>query len=182
MKEKQGENNIDWCFSYPIKFTISRIQFVFAGFGDNKKEGSIINPFLFEDFKLGRYILINFESGVDKVCCINLYCLNAMFWMCWHVDDCLNTLCLHLSLIWNLPNMVARLWCSSGLVNTCFLVSECYLVIVKGLERYFERLLLANRIWCIFMIICCFFVSLLIQVYFVLIICLIRAKKTCLRG
>jgi len=167
---------------------ISRIQFVF-GLEIRKKEGSIRNPFLFEDFKLGRYILANLENGVDKAYWINFYCLNAMFWMCWHVDDCLNTLCLHLSLIWNFPNVVTRLWCSSGLVNACFWVSECYLVLVEGLKRYFEsyiawicRLLLANEIWCIFMMIYCFCFSLLIQVCLVLIMCLIRAKKTCFRG
>jgi len=156
---------------------ISRIQFVF-GLEIRIKEGSIRNPFLFEDFKLGRYILANLENGVDEACWINFYCLNAMFWMCWHVDDCLNTLCLHLSLIWNFPNVATRLWCSSGLVNACFWVSECssglvnayfwvsecYLVLVEGLKRYFEsyiawicRLLLANEIWCIFMMICCCF-------------------------
>jgi hypothetical protein len=44
-----------------------------------RKEGSIRNPFLFEDFKLGRHILSNLESGVHKACWIDFYCLNAMF-------------------------------------------------------------------------------------------------------
>jgi hypothetical protein len=45
-----------------------------------RKKGSIRNPFLFEDFKLGRYILVSFESEAYEVCWnIDFYCLNAMF-------------------------------------------------------------------------------------------------------
>jgi hypothetical protein len=33
-----------------------------------RKKGSIRNPFLFEDFKLGRYILVSFESEAYEVC------------------------------------------------------------------------------------------------------------------
>jgi hypothetical protein len=43
-----------------------------------KKERRIGNLFLFEDFKLGRYILANLESGVDEAYWINFHCLNAM--------------------------------------------------------------------------------------------------------
>jgi hypothetical protein len=44
-----------------------------------KKECSIRNPLLFEDFKLGRYILANLESKVHEACWIDFCCLNAMF-------------------------------------------------------------------------------------------------------
>jgi hypothetical protein len=40
-------------------------------FGEKKEESSIRKPFLFEDFKLERYILTNLESGVHKACKID---------------------------------------------------------------------------------------------------------------
>jgi hypothetical protein len=60
---------------------------------------------------------------VLKVKSINLvglfffYCLNTMFWMCWHDDYCFNMLSLHFCLIWNLLNIIASCWC---LVNVWF--------------------------------------------------------------
>jgi hypothetical protein len=89
-----------------------------------------------------------------------------MFWMSWHVNDCFNTLCLHLSLIWNLPNILARLM--FFFFFTCFWVSEFYLDLVEGLGRHFESklhkyvsyfrlIVLELRILCIFMMICYFY-------------------------
>ena len=75
-----------------------------------RKEGSIRNLFLFKYFKLGRYILASFESGVHETYWIAFYYLNAMFWICWHDSYCLNILSLHFIFIWNLSNMVVRLW------------------------------------------------------------------------
>jgi len=60
-EEKQRGNFFGEGLSNPIKFMISRIQFVFAGLKRRKKEGSIKNPFLFKGFNLGRYILANLE-------------------------------------------------------------------------------------------------------------------------
>ena len=58
---------------------LKKIQFVLAGFRDKKKERQKHKSISFEDFKLERYILASFESGVHKACWIVFYCLNAMF-------------------------------------------------------------------------------------------------------
>jgi hypothetical protein len=44
-----------------------------------RKEGNNRNLFLFKYFKLGRYILASFESGVHEIYWIVFYYLNAMF-------------------------------------------------------------------------------------------------------
>jgi hypothetical protein len=36
-----------------------------------RKEGSIRNSFILEDFKLGRYIPTNLESGIHEACWID---------------------------------------------------------------------------------------------------------------
>jgi hypothetical protein len=136
------------------------------GLKRRKKQCSIRNPFLFEDFKLGRYILANLESEVHEACWIDFCCLNAMFWMSWHVNDCFNTLCLYLSLIWNLPNILARL-----MFFFFFYMFLGFWVLFgssEGLGRHFESklhkyvsyfrlIVLELRILCIFMMICYFY-------------------------
>ena len=66
-REKKGKEIL-------IKFQViqsslwsqERIQLAFSEFGEKKKEGSIRNQFLFEDFKLGRYIFASLESEVNE--------------------------------------------------------------------------------------------------------------------
>jgi hypothetical protein len=48
------------------------ISLAFTKFREKKEEDNIINPFLFQDFKLKRYIIANLESGVHKACSIDL--------------------------------------------------------------------------------------------------------------